>query len=168
MLLIMSDDKLLVLLDSILSKPEIASLMDDSVNRLAIKLAETPDELFVWETIPLSHFSGMLPPAIGSCWVFYIRSGMPPEKHRHPNSRQITMSWRGSGDLQTATGEAWSSNVLVEGLSPRWLLIPPNVWHRPVVDSNWAVVSFHTVSAEDLIEEAGEEQKTRKYVNAPQ
>src|SRR5437870_2202039 len=33
--------------------------------------------------------------------------------------------------------------------------IRPDVWHRPVVgrDADWAVVSFHTVEAHELIEE---------------
>ncbi|PYK51522.1 MAG: hypothetical protein DME20_01455 [Verrucomicrobia bacterium] len=40
-------------------------------------------------------------------------------------------------------------------LERRWVSIPRNVWHRPMVgaDADWAVVSFHTVVAEELIEE---------------
>jgi hypothetical protein len=40
-------------------------------------------------------------------------------------------------------------------LERRWISIPPNVWHRPVVGANadWTVVSFHTVAPEELIEE---------------
>jgi hypothetical protein len=32
---------------------------------------------------------------------------------------------------------------------------PKNIWHQPVVspDNDWVVVSFHTVPAEELIEE---------------
>jgi hypothetical protein len=53
----------------------------------------------------------------------------------------------------------WKSNVLVSEpdapLQRRWVSIPPNVWHRPVVGhgADWIVVSFHTVPAEELIEE---------------
>jgi hypothetical protein len=53
----------------------------------------------------------------------------------------------------------WKSNVLVsESGAPwqrRWISIPPNVWHRPLVGqgADWVVVSFHTVPAEELIEE---------------
>jgi len=58
-------------------------------------------------------------------------------------------------------------------LEQRWISIPPNVWHRPVVgkDADWVVVSFHTVLAEELIEErpspsmAGE-TKRMKYLDA--
>jgi len=53
----------------------------------------------------------------------------------------------------------WQSNVLVSDpgapLEERWISIPENVWHRPVVskEADWVVVSFHTVPAEELIEE---------------
>jgi len=54
---------------------------------------------------------------------------------------------------------AWHSHVLVSGpnasLERRWISIPKNVWHRPVIPSgaDWVVLSFHTVAAEELIEE---------------
>ena len=53
----------------------------------------------------------------------------------------------------------WKSNILVSDadapLERRWISIPTNVWHRPVIpnDNDWVVVSFHTVPAEELIEE---------------
>jgi hypothetical protein len=68
-------------------------------------------------------------------------------------------SFEGSGDLQTGEPGKWQSNVLVSDpgapLERRWISIPTNVWHRPVInaDADWAVVSFHTVPAEELIEE---------------
>src|SRR5437870_2614095 len=36
-----------------------------------------------------------------------------------------------------------------------WVPIPQNVWHQPVISkgADWVVVSFHTVPAEELIEE---------------
>jgi len=41
-----------------------------------------------------------------------------------------------------------------EALEKRWLSIPTNVWHRPVMmDVDWAIVSFHTASDAALIEE---------------
>jgi hypothetical protein len=56
-------------------------------------------------------------------------------------------------------GGKWQSNVLVSDphalLERRWISIPQNVWHQPVVskEADWVVVSFHTVPAEELIEE---------------
>jgi hypothetical protein len=54
---------------------------------------------------------------------------------------------------------AWQSNVLISDpetpLERRWISIPQNVWHQPIVPkgANWVVVSFHTVPAAELIEE---------------
>jgi len=75
------------------------------------------------------------------------------------------MSFQGSGDLQTGELGKWKSNVLVSDpdapLERRWILIPTNVWHRPVIsaETDWAVVSFHTVPAEELIEERPDENR---------
>ena len=69
------------------------------------------------------------------------------------------MSAQGSGDMRTEQEGKWRSNFLISDpaapLEQRWISIPPNVWHRPVVgkDADWVVVSFHTVLAEELIEE---------------
>ena len=39
-------------------------------------------------------------------------------------------------------------------IQARWATIPPNTWHRWEVGAkDWAVLSFHTVATEDLIEE---------------
>ena len=69
------------------------------------------------------------------------------------------MSFEGSGDMRTGELGNWQSNVLVSNpevpLERRWISIPPNVWHRPIVgrDADWTVVSFHTVVSDELIEE---------------
>ncbi len=68
------------------------------------------------------------------------------------------MSYQGWADMQTWDGSRWVSNVLrsdtYHPLENRWLTIPTNVWHRPVMaDVDWSVVSFHTASDTALIEE---------------
>ena len=68
------------------------------------------------------------------------------------------MSYEGSGDLQTGGEGQWRSNPLISeagaALEQRWISVPPNVWHQAVVpDHDWVVVSFHTVPAEELVEE---------------
>ena len=80
------------------------------------------------------------------------------------------MSFAGTGDMKIdAMGTpddvemeseiAWRSHVLVSDPSApfekRWISIPQNIWHRPVIPEgdDWVVVSFHTVPAEALIEE---------------
>jgi hypothetical protein len=69
------------------------------------------------------------------------------------------MSFEGSGDIRTGEPGHWQSNPLISNpeapLEQRWISIPQNAWHRPVIGKNadWIVVSFHTVRAEELIEE---------------
>ena len=123
-----------------------------------------------WEPIPLTLFRGALPALIRSSWVFILRAGANTGAERHPNSHQRMMSFEGTGDLQTEAQPSgassrepsdiiWRSNILVSDpeatLERRLISIPQNVWHRPVIakDANWVVVSFHTVPAEELIEE---------------
>jgi hypothetical protein len=60
--------------------------------------------------------------------------------------------------MQTWDGRRWASNLLSSAaqdeLEKRWLSIPSNVWHRPIIgDVNWVVVSLHTASDTALIEE---------------
>ena len=112
-----------------------------------------------WEPVPLTVFGRALPHEIRSAWVFVLRAGADTGAERHPNSHQRMMTFEGSGDMQTEERGQWTSNVLVGDheapLERRWISIPQNVWHHPVVGSeaDWTVVSFHTVPAEELIEE---------------
>jgi hypothetical protein len=129
------------------------------VHRVLAKLVQKRNALMAWEPIPLSIFDRALPREIRSAWVFVLRAGADTGAERHPNSHQRMMSFEGSGDLQTGEPERWESNVLVSNteapLAQRWISIPANMWHRPVVgkDADWVVVSFHTVAAKELIEE---------------
>lgn len=111
-----------------------------------------------WEPIPLSMYGGSLPALVRSSWVFILRAGATTGAERHPNSQQRMMSYRGTGDLQTGGEDRWQSHRLSSeasaALEQRWISVPPSVWHQAVVpDQDWIVVSFHTVSAEELIEE---------------
>src|SRR5262249_50740359 len=80
------------------------------------------------------------------------------------------MTFGGTGDMQTDVKSVkndvesqseieWRANVLVSDadapLEERWISIPQNIWHRPVIQkgADWTVVSFHTVPATELIEE---------------
>jgi hypothetical protein len=86
------------------------------------------------------------------------------------------MSFQGSGDMQLQAGtsapinEDWKSNMLISGsdapLEKRWISIPQHVWHQPVVskEADWVVVSFHTVPAEELIEERPESNHGTKQM----
>jgi hypothetical protein len=139
------------------------------VERVRAELTKKTDARMTWEPIAREIFPE-LPSAIQSAWVFVLRAGTDTGAERHPNSHQRMMTFAGSGDMKLdALGTtndvdeeseiAWHSHVLSgeagAPLERRWISIPKNVWHRPVVSSgeDWTVVSFHTVPAEDLIEE---------------
>ena len=146
-------------LDTVLRTENVREQIRPVVERVRAELARRSEALMTWEPIPLSVFGRALPPEIRSAWVFVLRAGADTGAERHPNSHQRMMSFEGSGDLQTGEPERWQSNVLISDpeapLEQRWISIPRNVWHRPVIDrdADWAVVSFHSVPAEELIEE---------------
>src|SRR5947207_1120245 len=171
-------------LDAIVRSDELRAEIYLIVDRVCTALSQKPEALMTWEPIPLDIFRRKLPPEIRSGWIFVLRAGADTGAERHPNSHQRMMTLHGNGDMrvqalhgESSTGRAlsaWQSNVLVSEpsapLERRWISIPPNVWHRPVVgkDADWVVISFHTVPAEELIEEkldeAEGELKRKKYV----
>ena len=173
-------------LDTIVRSDELRAKIYPVVDRVRAALSQQPEALMTWEPIPLEIFRQKLPPEIRSGWIFVLRAGADTGAERHPNSHQRMMTLHGSGDMKTKSkkeelrikkdekGIDWQSNVLVSEpsapLERRWISIPPNVWHRPVVgpDVDWVVISFHTVPAEELIEEkldeSGAGTKQKKYV----
>ena len=168
----MAKEERLVLetLDKIVHSEEVRAQVLPIVARVREDLAKKPDALMTWEPVALEIFGDNLPAAIKSGWVFVLRAGVDTGAERHPNSHQRMMTFAGTGDMKVdAKGTAneveaeseiaWHSHVLVSDpnapLERRWISIPKNIWHRPVIpsDGEWAVVSFHTVSADELIEE---------------
>ncbi len=155
----------LELLDAALQSGGVREHIRSVVLRVREELARKKDTLMRWESIPLQIFVTTLPPEIRSAWVFVLRAGADTGAERHPNSHQRMMSFEGSGDFQTGELGKWRSNILVSDpdapLEGRWISIPMNVWHRPVIGAtaDWAVVSFHTVPAEELIEERPDDSR---------
>jgi hypothetical protein len=151
--------------DAALRSDTVREHIRSVVVRVREQLACTKDALMSWEPFPLDVLATTLPPEIRSAWVFVLRAGADTGAERHPNSHQRMMSFEGSGDLQTGEHGKWQSNVLVSDpdapLERRWISIPMDVWHRPVIDAetDWAVVSFHTVPAEELIEERPDDSR---------
>jgi hypothetical protein len=148
---------------------EVRARIEPIVERVRADLAGKPDALMAWEPIALETF-GALPPSLQSGWVFILRADTDTGAERHPNSHQRMMTFTGTGDMKIdakgtpndveAESEiAWHSHILVSEpdapLERRWISIPKNIWHRPVIPkgADWVVVSFHTVSPEELIEE---------------
>jgi hypothetical protein len=159
------DRSLLEALDMALRSDTVREHIRSVVVRVREQLAGKKDALMSWEPFPLDVLATTLPPEIRSAWVFVLRAGADTGAERHPNSQQRMMSFEGSGDMQTGEPGRWQSNVLVSApdapLEQRWISIPPNVWHRPVMnaETDWAVVSFHTVPAEELIEERPDDSR---------
>ena len=152
-------------LDAALRSNNVREHIRSVVVRVREQLARRKDALMSWEPFPLDVLATTIPSEIRSAWVFVLRAGADTGAERHPNSHQRMMSFEGSGDLQTGEPGNWQSNVLVSDpdawLERRWISIPTNVWHRPVISSetDWAVVSFHTVPAEELIEERPDDSR---------
>lgn len=145
-------------LDDTLRPKSIRKKIDVIAKRVVQKLIEDPKSDLVWEPVPLEIYQADVPVMIRSSWVFAVRAGVNTGAERHPNSHQFMMSYEGSGDLQIWADEDWTSHPLTCNLSysieSRWVSVPPNVWHRALGSGeNWIVVSFHTASADELIEE---------------
>jgi hypothetical protein len=149
----------LELLDTVLRSENVREQIRPIVERVRAELAGKKTALMTWESVPLTILGSALPAQIRSAWVFVLRAGADTGVERHPNSHQRMMSFEGSGDMRTGDPEQSRSNVLISNpdapIERRWISIPQNVWHRPVVGAaaDWVVVSFHTVPAEELIEE---------------
>jgi hypothetical protein len=146
-------------IDAVLRSETVRQQIRPVVERVRADLDRKEEASMAWEPVPLTVFGRALPQEIQSAWVFVLRAGADTGAERHPNSHQRMMSFDGSGDMQTGEPGQWQTNVLVsdpEGpLERRWISIPRNIWHRPMVgaDADWVVVSFHTVPADELIEE---------------
>ena len=163
-------------LDRVLRSNKMRTQILPIISCVHAQLARKSEALMTWEPIPLELFGAALPAEIRSSWVFILRAGADTGAERHPNSHQRMMSIQGSGDMRTEQEGKWHSNFLISEpaapLEQRWISIPPNVWHRPVVgkDADWVVVSVHTVPAEELIEERPSrspgETKRMKYLDA--
>jgi len=155
----------LEVLDTALRSENVRKQIRSVVGRVREQLARRTDAVMSWEPFPLDVLATRLPPEIRSAWVFVLRAGADTGAERHPNSHQRMMSFEGSGDLQIGEPGKWRSNVLVSdpdaSLEQRWISIPTNVWHRPVInaETDWVVVSFHTVPAEELIEERPDDSR---------
>ena len=168
----MTNDERLLLetLDGIVRAEKVRAQLQPIIERVRTELAQKRDALMTWEPVPLESFGERLPSSIKSGWVFVLRAGTDTGAERHPNSHQRMLTLAGTGEMKIDTTGTpseveneseivWQSNVLQSDadapLERRWISIPRNVWHRPVTSrsADWLVVSFHTVPADELIEE---------------
>jgi hypothetical protein len=167
--------KIFEILNSIIRQEHAITILDSIVTRVEHKLILEPEALLAWEPVPLSTYGEKLPDIIHSSWVFVLRAKATTGAERHPNSHQRMISYRGSGDLQTWNGKRWCSNILISEIDSqiksRCLSVPSNTWHQAIVpEDNWVVVAFHTVPADELIEERPDQIDTalthqRRYLD---
>jgi hypothetical protein len=124
-------------LDAVLGSEDVREQIRPVVKRVRAELACKQEALMTWQPVSLSAFGRAIPRGIRSAWVFVLRAGADTGAERHPNSHQRMMTFAGSGDMQTGEPGQWKSNVLIGDpeapLEQRWISIPQNAWHRPVV-----------------------------------
>jgi len=150
-------DPIVARLSAVIQTQGIAARLHDAVQRVQQRLHES-DGPMAWEIVPLGLFRGALPEIVRSCWIFVIRPAASTGAERHPNSHQRSCSLLGGGTFELYDGTVWRPHELTSGteeeVGQHWVSIPPATWHRLRVGSaTWGMVSFHTVAAEDLIEE---------------
>jgi hypothetical protein len=150
-------DSLLHVLDDVVALSSAASSAEEFLPRVIQQLRES-NQLMAWDIVPLSAFGGRLPESIRSCWIFAIRAGAQTTPERHPNSHQRSFSLTGSGTFDVHERGVWVPHRLVStpgtDRERRWVSIPPSTWHRLIVGPEvWGMVSFHTVTPGELIEE---------------
>jgi hypothetical protein len=154
----MTEADILSALDEAVAEPALARHLESVVPTLEQRLRADPGAIMAWEPIPLDTYR-RLPAEIRSSWVFILRAGITTGAERHPNSHQRMVSYRGAGEFPSQVAGEWESRPLSSDrsrpIADRWVSIPPSTWHQGIVDpaQNWVVVSFHTVPAEELIEE---------------
>ena len=120
-------------------------------------LAENCELTSAHAVIPLETYAGPLPTDVKSSWVFLLRKNTAFEAERHPNSIQRMFALSGPGIMETWHDNRWQPHRLITGAGEAGLSIPAFAWHRPAtLACDWAVVSFHTVTAEDLVEQRGD------------
>ena len=150
--------EILPTLDGLVSQRPVRKKLDSIAARLLDRLRDNDQVPLVWEPVSLALYGESVPLETRSSWVFVLRANSESGAEKHPNSIQRVMSYRGSADLQTRPNEDWIPNRLISEpsapLEKRWLSIPAGVWHQGVMGADhWVVVSFHTVPADELIEE---------------
>lgn len=168
----MSDDETRIMdrLADLVAAPHARRFLEGVAFALRRQLADDPDAHSTQAALPLDIYGETLPGGIRSSWVFVLRSGIDHPGERHPNSIQRMFALDSEAAMEVWTDEGWSLRPLSPG-GPG-LSIPLYAWHRPArLDTVWGVVSFHTVAAEDLVEETGdpagnETGASRHYIRA--
>ncbi|MGH9755863.1 MAG: hypothetical protein ACREA2_24035 [Blastocatellia bacterium] len=154
----MNKDTVLTEIASLLNDPLVKSELSPILARVEKALAATSLEPQSWEPVPLDVFGAALPNSIKSCWVFIFRAGAKFGAERHPNSHQRTIALRGGAVFEVLEDNTWLPCPIGDSggaeSSSQSVSIPAGTWHRiGIGPENFVSVSFHTTSAQELIEE---------------
>jgi hypothetical protein len=137
--------------------PAAHRYLDSVLYLLKHSLAENCALNAAHAVIPLETYAGLLPADVRSSWVFLLRKRTTFEAERHPNSIQRMFALSGPGIMETWQDDGWRPHRLIPAAGDPGLSIPAFAWHRPAkMACDWAVVSFHTVPAEALVEQLGD------------
>ena len=133
-------------------------VIDKAVLETKAMLDADSERLTAAVQVSLSVFGDSLPPEIKSCRVFALRAGLGSRTECHPNSHQRVLSLEGTGEIRVFDDSAPYSVSLRSDmggpLELRWGSLQENIWHQPVAGmENWVVLTFHTASEAELIDE---------------
>ena len=141
-------------LEKVVSEENVVSKLRQIVSRVHTQLELSKNEPMTWESFSPSFFGNDLPCQIASSWIFVIRAGTYLGVERHPNSYQRTIAWQGGGLFEIYENGVWQPHPISSIGEERSVSIPQNAWHRVTAGpEDWAMISFHTVPASELIEE---------------
>jgi hypothetical protein len=151
---------LAALVDEWRASAEVARALDE----LAAELA-AGDEPFVGRPLSEALVRGRLPAGIASAWVFSLRANRRNPAHHHPNSTQYTTAIRGRGTAHIAGEDRPMALFDIAQPIETIYEIPPHTPHAFTPgEGGLAVISFHTVLPEELIEVEVESSRRRSYV----
>jgi mannose-6-phosphate isomerase-like protein (cupin superfamily) len=141
------------------------TLVRDLVRDLEAKM-KASGKPFEGAPMPVGLIADRLPPGILSAWVFVLRPRTPTPAHQHPNSIQHMAVIQGGG-----LGLIGTKQFVLQPYDPAFpersvYVIPAGTAHAFEAGNEiLAVMSFHTVSAEDLVEVEVDTGISRTYVD---
>jgi uncharacterized protein YjlB len=134
----------------------------ETIGQLKVELRAS-SEPFVWATIGLQNAAD-IPSEIRSAWIFALRAERWSGEHYHPNSVQHMVVIEGHG--RSRIGGTIGEMVAFGDGSPggAWFVIAPGVTHEfyPAND-DMIVMSFHTATAQELLEVSESGGSIRHY-----
>lgn len=142
-------------------RPHASRFLAGVTHALRDQLSRDDTHGMKFASVPLDIYDTKLPAEIRSSWIFVLRKNAEFSAERHPNSIQRMFSFDGAGTTQIWVDGVWRSHSLTAG-NGAGLSIPIMFWHRSrATGGDWSVVSFHTASAADLVEELGNPEQNQ-------